>query len=133
MTLSVFSKSAVGHQVSKINIIGGNTQFASSGPVGLNQQFASVIQGELAQFKNRNYAGVATLLQKKIREILDPALQTAGHAARVIGQAAQSDCCAQACWRQNLKMDCNSLRSVHRVDLSALHRNFLTFAKVAAN
>jgi hypothetical protein len=34
---------------------------------------------------------VATLLQKKIREILDPALQTAGHAARVIGQAAQSD------------------------------------------
>src|SRR5450631_3342938 len=87
----VYGNVTVGHQVSKINIIGGNTIFASSGPVGLSQQFASVIQGELAQFRNRNYAGVATLLQKKIREILDPALQTAGHAARVIGQAAQSD------------------------------------------
>jgi 20S proteasome alpha/beta subunit len=87
----VFGNITVGHQVSKINAIGGNTLFASSGPVGLNQQLANVVQGELHQFKNRNYAGVATLLQKKVREIIDPALQTAGHAARVIGQAAQSD------------------------------------------
>lgn len=87
----VFGNLTVGHQVSKINAIGGTTLLASSGPVGLSQQFASVIQGDLAQFKNCNYAGMATLLQKKIREIIDPALQTAGHAARVIGQAAQSD------------------------------------------
>ncbi len=87
----VFGNVTVGHQVSKINTIGGNTLFASSGPVGLGQQFASIVQGELPQFKNRNYAGLATLLQKKVREILDPALQTAGHATRVIGQAAQND------------------------------------------
>jgi 20S proteasome alpha/beta subunit len=87
----VFGNATVGHQVSKISTIGGNTLFASSGPVGLNQQFSSILQGELAQFKNRNYAGLAILLQKKIREILDPAFQTAGHAARVIGQAAQND------------------------------------------
>jgi hypothetical protein len=71
--------------------VDGNTLFASSWPIGLSQQYASVFQNELPQFKNRNYSGLATLLQKKIREILDPALQTAGHAARVIGQAAQSD------------------------------------------
>src|SRR5260370_11432752 len=87
----VFGNVTVGHQVSKINTIGDNLIFASSGPVGLGQQFASIVQGELPKFKNRNYAGLATLLQKKVREIIDPALQTAGHAARVIGQAAQSD------------------------------------------
>jgi hypothetical protein len=128
----VYGNVTVGHQVSKINIIGGNTLFASSGPVGLSQQFANVIQGELAQFRNRNYAGMATLLEKKIREILDPALQTAGHAARVIGQAAQSDVLCSSLLATE-KMDCSSLRSVRRVDLSALHRNFLTFAKVAVN
>src|SRR5260370_42143298 len=87
----VFGNVTVGHQVSKINTIGGNTLFASSGPVGLGQQFASIVQGELPQFKNRNYAGLATLLQKKVREILDPPLQAAGHATRGIGQAAQND------------------------------------------
>src|SRR5882762_8776794 len=74
----VFGNVTVGHQVSKINAIGSNTLFASSGPVGLSQQLAHIVQGELHQFKNRNYGSVATLLQKKVREILDPALQTAG-------------------------------------------------------
>jgi 20S proteasome alpha/beta subunit len=45
----VFGNITVGHQVSKINTIGGNTLFASSGPVGLSQQLANVVQGELPQ------------------------------------------------------------------------------------
>jgi 20S proteasome alpha/beta subunit len=81
----------VAHQTTKIKLIEKDTLFASSGPVGLGQQLANIVETEHPQLKNRKYHSFAPLMQKKIRDLLDPAFHTAGLAARVIGPAAQSD------------------------------------------
>jgi 20S proteasome alpha/beta subunit len=87
-----FAVRTVGQQATKIKAIADDTLYAGSGPVGLGQQYAHVVEIDHHQFKNRNAHSLAHLLQKKMRELLDPALVTAGHAAHVVGAiAAQSD------------------------------------------
>jgi 20S proteasome alpha/beta subunit len=86
-----FAVHTIGQQATKIRSIADDTLYAGSGPLGLAQQYAHIIENEHHQFKNRNFHSLAPLLQKKMRDLLDPAFVTAGHASRVIGQAAQSD------------------------------------------
>nr|WP_280948356.1 hypothetical protein [Mesorhizobium sp. LSJC265A00] len=84
-------QSTVGQPTTKIDALSENILYASSGPVGLGQQFRAVITGDSKEIPNRSYASYSGLMQKKFREIVDPALQTAAHAGRLIGGAAQAD------------------------------------------
>jgi 20S proteasome alpha/beta subunit len=81
----------VGQPTTKIKALGDSILFASSGPIGLGQQLCHIVEADQKEIPNRNYHSYATLAQKKFREIVDPAFQTAAHAIRVIGQVAQSD------------------------------------------
>jgi 20S proteasome alpha/beta subunit len=86
-----FAIQTVGVPVTKIEVIGDNVLFASSGPVGLGQQFQSAIEDIHKQWPGQKCSQMVSLLQKKFREVIDPAFQTAGLAARVLGSAAQND------------------------------------------
>jgi 20S proteasome alpha/beta subunit len=86
-----FGHLTVGQPTTKIKALGDSILFASSGPIGLGQQLCHIVDVDQKEIPNRNYHLYATLLQRKFREVVDPALQTAANAARVIGQAAQSD------------------------------------------
>ena len=86
-----FGQPTVGQPTTKVRVIGGNVLFASSGAVGLGQQLAYVVESDATQFSSRKYHSVTPLLQKKFREHIEPAFQTARHAAGIIGNAAQAD------------------------------------------
>jgi 20S proteasome alpha/beta subunit len=87
-----FAIQTVGQAATKIKPIADDMLYACSGPVGLGQQYAHILANEHVQLKNRTYHSATTLLQKKMREILDPAMVTAGHAAKIIGHGpAQAD------------------------------------------
>jgi 20S proteasome alpha/beta subunit len=81
----------VSQSVTKINLIDDLGLFAYSGPIGLSQQLCQVIQADIKQLADRNYHSYIPLCQKKVREVLDPAWNTARLATGVIGQAAQAD------------------------------------------
>lgn len=86
-----FGQLTVGQPATKIKVIEQDVLFASSGAIGLSQQFSHIVEFEHPQFKNWNYQSLVTLLQKKFRDILEPAFKTAGAARTVIGDAAQAD------------------------------------------
>src|SRR5260370_10335452 len=86
-----FGQLTVGQPATKIKVIGQDALFASSGAIGLSQQFSYIVESDHAQIKNRNYQSVVTLFQKKFREILEPAFKTASAARGLLGDAAQAD------------------------------------------
>jgi 20S proteasome alpha/beta subunit len=86
-----FGQLTVGQPATKIKVIGQDILFASSGAIGLNQQFSHIVESEHLEFKKRNYQSLVTLFQKKFRDILEPAFKTAAAARGLIGDAAQAD------------------------------------------
>lgn len=83
-----FGQHTVGQPATKIKVIGQDILFASSGAIGLNQQFSHIVESEHLEFKKRNYQSLVTQFQKKFRDILEPAFKTAVAARGLIGDAA---------------------------------------------
>lgn len=82
----------VAQPATKVTPIDGKALFATSGHVGLGQQLTAVIEKRLKEFGNHKYHAAIKHVQKDFRDIIDPALKTAGFAAQVYGpQAAASD------------------------------------------
>ncbi len=65
--------------------------FASSGPIGLGQQIADIIDNDSNHIHLDLYHQYAPKGQVKIRGHIGPALHTAGLASQLIGGAAQAD------------------------------------------
>lgn len=93
----VMGNQTVGLPVTKVRILGTSTLFASSGPIGLSQQYAASIEPHAPRFGGGKYHGNFDLsLQKGLRQILNPALETAGLAAKFIGNAVNPDVLCQS-------------------------------------
>ena len=70
----------VGQPTTKVSIIGGDTLFATSGKVGMGQQFEAIIQDKHKEFKTRKFRSADKLIQEHLRKVIDPALETARRA-----------------------------------------------------
>lgn len=82
----------VGQSVTKVQVINGEALYATSGHKGLGQQLHAIVERKQPEFKNQGYAANIVKLQEAVRPIVDPAFQTARHAAGVLGNAAAGDC-----------------------------------------
>jgi 20S proteasome alpha/beta subunit len=85
----------VGQPVTKITTVGPDLLFASSGRIGMSQQFEAFIKrlsGE-TYFAKNDYAIAIGRVQQHFRPIVEGAFKTATAASQIVGQqAAQSDC-----------------------------------------
>ena len=77
-----------GQAVTKVRVIHGEALYASSGHNGLGQQLCGVVESKQQEFKNQRYDANIVRLQDALRPLIDNALNTAGLAARVVGNAA---------------------------------------------
>ncbi len=99
----------VGQPMTKVEIIGTDTLFAASGHIGLAQQLAAVIERTRDRFDNQAYHGAIKHVQSAFREIINPALETAGYGVRVYGQQAAMElatcgCLLGAPFKKDLKL-----------------------------
>ena len=92
-THGALGQQTVGQSVTKVQVIHDEALYATSGHKGLGQQLCAVVERKQLEFKNQGYAPNILKLQEAIRPIVDAALQTARHAAGVVGNAvAAGDC-----------------------------------------
>jgi 20S proteasome alpha/beta subunit len=92
-THGALGQQTVGQSVTKVQVIRGEALYATSGHKGLGQQLCAIVERKQQEFKNQGYAPNILKLQEAIRPIVDAALQTARHAAGVVGNAvAAGDC-----------------------------------------
>ena len=108
-THGALGQPTVAQPMTKVQVIGTDTLFAASGHVGLAQQLAEVIGRKRKDFDNQAYHGAIKHVQKDFRELIDPALNTAGLAARVYGQQvamvpATCGCLLGAPFKKDLKL-----------------------------
>jgi proteasome subunit B (beta)-like protein len=84
----------VGQPVTKIGILGTRVLFASSGHLGMGQQFEAFVGRLSAEsyFGQNDYAIAIRRVQDHFRPIAEGAFKTAAAAAQIFGQAAQADC-----------------------------------------
>lgn len=87
----------IGQSITKINLVGTDTLFASSGRQGLGQQLEGVVRTKHSSFHKNDYHPAIQEVQKGFRDILDPALVTAHLAARVYGPEVAMDDATCAC------------------------------------
>lgn len=95
-THGAMGQQTVGQPTTKVKIIEGNTLIATSGKVGMGQQFSALVERKHKEIGGRNYHSFDKAFQKDLRDIINPALETAHRAIPVVGhQAAMSDavCC----------------------------------------
>lgn len=90
-THGVFGQTTVGLPITKIHILNEETLFALSGPNGLSQQFCNVISADHKNYRNKPYQTAIPTIQKKLREVLDPAFETAKKASTVVGNVVQHE------------------------------------------
>jgi len=90
-THGALGQQTVGQQVTKVRIIKGDTLFASSGHNGLGQQLAAIVDEKRPELNNQSYDKSIIKLQDHLRPVINKAFETAGLAARVIGNAASND------------------------------------------
>jgi 20S proteasome alpha/beta subunit len=81
----------VGQSVTKVQVLHGAALYATSGHKGLGQQLCAVVDGKQPEFKNQRYDANIVKLQEALRPLVNNALNTAGLATRVIGNAAVAD------------------------------------------
>ena len=82
----------VGQPLTKIRIIkGGDGLLASSGHNGLGQQLAAIVDEKKPEFVNQPYVKSIVKLQEQMRPLINKSFETAGYAARVMGNAAALD------------------------------------------
>jgi 20S proteasome alpha/beta subunit len=88
LTHGAMGQSTVGQSVTKVQVINGEALYATSGHKGLGQQLCAVVDDKQSEFKNQRYDVQMFKLQGHLRPLIDSTLNTAGLAARVIGNAA---------------------------------------------
>lgn len=93
----------VAQPVTKIAMLEGKVLFATSGPRGLGQQLTSVVENRAGQLANQKYHSSIKKVQTDIRAVLEPAFQTAGMAAGVMGQAAANEALCGSLLAANFK------------------------------
>jgi 20S proteasome alpha/beta subunit len=87
-THGAMGQQTVGQSVTKVQVINGEALYATSGHKGLGQQLCAIVDGKQPEFKNQRYDANIVKLQDALRPVVNGALNTAGIAARVIGNAA---------------------------------------------
>jgi 20S proteasome alpha/beta subunit len=90
-THGTMGQPTVGQSVTKVQVLHGAALYATSGHKGLGQQLCAVVDGKQPEFKNQRYDANIVKLQEALRPLINNALNTAGLAARVIGNAAVGD------------------------------------------
>lgn len=90
-THGAMGQQTVGQSVTKVRVLHGEALYATSGHNGLGQQLCAVVEGKQPEFKNQRYDANIVKLQDALRPLINNALNTAGLAGRVIGNAAMSD------------------------------------------
>jgi len=91
-THGALGQQTVGQSVTKVQVLGGQALYATSGHKGLGQQLGAVVDAKHQEFKNQSYHAHITKLQEALRKVTDPAFTTAKLAAGVVGHnAAASD------------------------------------------
>jgi 20S proteasome alpha/beta subunit len=76
----------IAQAIVKPQIIGGQAVYAFSGPVSVGQQIAAKITDLQPQFGGTKCAAMIPKIQAAIRDVLNPAFETAASAAKVMGQ-----------------------------------------------
>jgi 20S proteasome alpha/beta subunit len=98
----------IGQAITKVTVVGGTALFASSGHHGLGQQLEAIVQANHTNYLKTNYHAGIQLLQRDFRVIVDPALNTAAIAARLVGGVARDDatcgCLLAAPFKDDLKL-----------------------------
>lgn len=87
-THGAMGQHTVGQSVTKVRVINGEGLYASSGHNGLGQQLGAIVESKQPEFKNQRYDAYIVKLQDALRPLVNNALNTAGLAARVVGNAA---------------------------------------------
>jgi 20S proteasome alpha/beta subunit len=90
-THGAMGQQTVGQPVTKIRVIKGDMLFASSGQNGLGQQLAAIVEDKRPEFTNQTYHKWIAKLQDHFRPVINKGFETAGLAARVMGNAAAAD------------------------------------------
>jgi 20S proteasome alpha/beta subunit len=90
-THGAMGQQTVGQSVTKVHILNGEALYATSGHNGLGQQLGAVVESKQSGFKNQRYDVEIADLQNAIRPLINNALNTAGLASRLIGNAAITD------------------------------------------
>jgi 20S proteasome alpha/beta subunit len=86
-THGAMGQMTVGQSVTKVQVLNGEALYATSGHKGLGQQLCAIVNGKQPEFKNQRYDANIVKLQDALRPVVNGALNTAGMAARVLGQA----------------------------------------------
>jgi 20S proteasome alpha/beta subunit len=90
-THGAMGQQTVGQSVTKVQVLNGEALYATSGHKGLGQQLCAIVESKQPEFKNQRYDANIVKLQEALRQVVNGALNTAGLATRVIGNAAMSD------------------------------------------
>jgi 20S proteasome alpha/beta subunit len=87
-THGAMGQQTVGQSVTKIRVVNGEALYAWSGHNGLGQQLGAIVESKQPEFKNQRYDAHIAKLQDALRPLVNSALNTAGLAARVVGNSA---------------------------------------------
>lgn len=84
----------VGQPVTKVSILGSDALFASSGYIGMAQQYEAFVSNLLkdSYFARNDYSIAIRRIQDHFRPIAEGAFKTAAAAVQILGHAAQADC-----------------------------------------
>jgi len=93
----------VGQPTTKIQALKEQALYASSGHVGIGQQLSAAIENLLDKFSKQEYSRISGSIKSELRQILKPALETAGVARQAVGGGAAMDAICTGLLAANFK------------------------------